>query len=69
MPKRTPESESVINFLLDKVKKKKLNFLKILDFKRLCTTLICEKKRELSIYSHKSSVVYSKLAFFYPKIL
>ena len=28
MPKRTPESESVINFLLDKVKKKKLNFFK-----------------------------------------
>ena len=31
--------------------------------------LICEKKTELSIYSHKSSVVYSKLAFFYPKTL
>ena len=40
MPKRTPESESVINFLLDKVKKKNSIFLKILDFKRLCTTLI-----------------------------
>ena len=40
MPKRTPESKYVINFLLDKVKKKKLNFFKnSLDFKRLCTTL------------------------------
>ena len=28
MPKRTPDSEYVINFLLDKVKKKKLNFFK-----------------------------------------
>ena len=39
MPKRTPESESAINFLLDKIKKRNLNCFKIFELKRLCTTL------------------------------